>query len=807
MEHILFKMILIGITSAGKSTFVSRIISGKFSKDTRITIGADFFTKKLRLNNIDIEMKIWDLAGVEKTAHSLPFFCTSARGAIIMFDLTSEKEYIQIKKWLKIFRDNAVKNAPFIIVGNKLDLIDSTYGLKERKEIQLIAQELNSPYFEISVKTGYNVYAAFNKIINLVLEQILEENIQKKLPFDFTSQLMEDSKEEQYDIIAIEELIKENMIENEINEFLVLKLEEGKTQIYINGKKFRQCKRLAINIPKQSIPIYDTIDSIDEAADLYQKYLYQNKIVEGDNVRVLRDEIHDITPEQEFWGHCSNLQAWYEHNYDTRLIHSNLAFPLLKALVEAGDPDAKRVFKTEVAERFESGYPNAITSIFESRLFDYFSLEEKKQLFQHNFPVILMYIEKVSKHYTNMFPYIFEERLVDYLNPEEKTQLMQLNYPLILKWIQKMSKSRYFPKKMLDSFKDILLDHLDSEEIKLLIHSSFTAIIKDLEKIGKYYPNLFLYFFEERLLHYLSKEEKTLLIQKNHPVILSYIQKTSKHYPDKFLYIANAGILDFLLPEVKSQLIQQNHLIIFKNFHEILTDQFESYYPKLLLNIFEERLFDYLSPEEKTQLIQQNFPVLLICVKRMSRDFGSEYKISDETLYYIYLTIINAIKGTKLIDDFFKAFAEDFSFLDGVFNAIDKAIHSIKENQELKQIFIAFRNTWRNQELEKLTDMVYCNKCRIPLTPKSMDTLIMKGRVYCTYCGILNRRKYSFEAQSAYLEAKKTNKPIDVGIGPFIFKINYKRIRCPMCSALGFDFKKKSRYAKKYVCKKCGYEW
>ena len=111
MEHIPFKMILIGTTSAGKSTFVSRIISGKFSKDTRLTIGADLFTKKLRLNNIDITMYIWDLAGVEKTGFSLPFYCTSAKGAIIMFDLTSKKEYIRIKKWFKIFRDNAVKNA------------------------------------------------------------------------------------------------------------------------------------------------------------------------------------------------------------------------------------------------------------------------------------------------------------------------------------------------------------------------------------------------------------------------------------------------------------------------------------------------------------------------------------------------------------------------------------------------------------------------------------------------------------------------------------------------------------------------
>ena len=585
------------------------------------------------------------------------------------------------------------------------------------------------------------------------------------------------------------------MIKKEINEFLTLKLEEGKTQIYVNGKKFLQCTRLAINIPKLSIPVYDNIDSIDEAAILYQKYLYRNKIVEGSNTRVLRDETHDISPEQEFWGHCSNLQAWYEHNYDTRLLHSNLAFPLLKSLVDAGDPDAKRVFKKEVGERFESGYPNTIVSIFEARLLNYFSPEEKKQLLQHNFPVILIYIEKITKYYPNMFPYIFEERLLDYLNPEEKTQLMHLNYPVILKYIQKISKR--YSKTILYVFEETLFDHLSPEEIKQLIQHNFPVILKDVEKIWKHYPDMFLYLFEERLLHYLSKVEKMLLIQQNYSVILKYIQKTSKHYPDKFFYIFDVGFLDYLLPEDKSQLIQQNYLIIFKNLHKILDPEIVEpievlFYPLTIIDIFDERLFDYLSLEEKQQLIQQNFPVLLIYIRGISKFLvtlnfkkksNSEIEISEKTLSYMYLTVIDAIKGTKLMDDFFTAIAEELYFSGGVFKAVYDAIYSIKQNQELKQneydgvtdkenvnktsndnwgkIFTVFKNTIRvkreevernqeirrNQELKQLTDGVECNKCGNILPLKSMDILIRKERVYCPNCGILNRRETSPEAR------------------------------------------------------------
>ncbi len=67
-----------------------------------------------------------------------------------------------------------------------------------------------------------------------------------------------------------------------------------------------------------------------------------------------KKDIH-IDPKTEFWAHCSNLQVWYEYNYNSKLLHRNLAFPLLKRLTEIGDPKAKKVFKEEIAKRFSSG--------------------------------------------------------------------------------------------------------------------------------------------------------------------------------------------------------------------------------------------------------------------------------------------------------------------------------------------------------------------------------------------------------------------------------------------------------------------
>ncbi len=131
------------------------------------------------------------------------------------------------------------------------------------------------------------------------------------------------------------------MKEFNINNFLKLRLENGKTIIYVNGKRFNQCKYLLLAIPFDQITPLEEIESIDEAVQRIGNSLESERLI--------------IPPKIEFWGHCSNLQVWYESNYDTRLIHKNLAFPLLEKLAEVGDPIAKKVFVEEVSLRFSEG--------------------------------------------------------------------------------------------------------------------------------------------------------------------------------------------------------------------------------------------------------------------------------------------------------------------------------------------------------------------------------------------------------------------------------------------------------------------
>ncbi len=84
----------------------------------------------------------------------------------------------------------------------------------------------------------------------------------------------------------------------------------------------------------------------------------------------------------EFWGHCSNLQAWAESDYDTRLLEKTIAFPLLQKLVKVGDKKAIASVKLEIAERFEKGTDGVRQYLINQEHLKHFSKEEFENLFR-----------------------------------------------------------------------------------------------------------------------------------------------------------------------------------------------------------------------------------------------------------------------------------------------------------------------------------------------------------------------------------------------------------------------------------------
>ena len=159
-----------------------------------------------------------------------------------------------------------------------------------------------------------------------------------------------------------------------INEFLQLKLEKGITVIYVNNVRVIQCKYLLLNNQTKNSEEVKIIRK-EVTVDVQAENLDHSLEVDDDNVI-------DIPPEVEFWAHSSNLQSWYENNYNTEVLHSNLAFPLLRKLTEAGDKMAKKVFKMEIMKRFRCRNLNVMTFLIKEGYLDQLTIEESDDLYQ-----------------------------------------------------------------------------------------------------------------------------------------------------------------------------------------------------------------------------------------------------------------------------------------------------------------------------------------------------------------------------------------------------------------------------------------
>ena len=110
------------------------------------------------------------------------------------------------------------------------------------------------------------------------------------------------------------------MLTFKINNYLTIKLENLHTNIYIEGSElFLHCKMLTVDLPDSTVEILENIDSMDQVIDSMKRWKKDNSLA-------------TVPAESQFWAHCSNFQVWAENDYDTRLLDSRLAFPLLKRL-------------------------------------------------------------------------------------------------------------------------------------------------------------------------------------------------------------------------------------------------------------------------------------------------------------------------------------------------------------------------------------------------------------------------------------------------------------------------------------------
>jgi small GTP-binding protein len=167
----IFKIILIGSSSVGKSSILQRYIQKVFNESYSCTIGVDFFMKSLDIGDKSIKLQLWDTAGTEKFRSITTGYYRGANAAFVVFDLTSKPTFDCLDEWIqnyyKYSNPDSEKNV--VLIGNKSDLVNRREVNEE--DIEKFANNNNLMYFETSAKDGKNIDECFYFIAEKLLKQ------------------------------------------------------------------------------------------------------------------------------------------------------------------------------------------------------------------------------------------------------------------------------------------------------------------------------------------------------------------------------------------------------------------------------------------------------------------------------------------------------------------------------------------------------------------------------------------------------------------------------------------------------------
>ncbi|GLI60482.1 hypothetical protein VaNZ11_002641 [Volvox africanus] len=157
-----YKLVFLGDQSVGKTSIITRFMYDKFDNTYQATIGIDFLSKTMYLEDRTVRLQLWDTAGQERFRSLIPSYIRDSSVAVVVYDITNRQSFLNTARWIQEVRTERGNDVIIFLVGNKTDLVDKRQVSIEEGDAK--ARELNVNFIETSAKAGLNIKALFRKI-------------------------------------------------------------------------------------------------------------------------------------------------------------------------------------------------------------------------------------------------------------------------------------------------------------------------------------------------------------------------------------------------------------------------------------------------------------------------------------------------------------------------------------------------------------------------------------------------------------------------------------------------------------------
>ena len=163
--HYIFKILILGDCRVGKSSIHHILENGYFIDHIYPTIGVEFMTKYVHINDAIIKCQLWDASGDPRFNEIINTYIGDNVGIILVFDKSNYTSFINLEKWIEKIKS---KNHDFmpniLLVGNKCDKEIKT----SRETVEKFAEKYNCDYVEISAKRDNKITMAFINFIKKI---------------------------------------------------------------------------------------------------------------------------------------------------------------------------------------------------------------------------------------------------------------------------------------------------------------------------------------------------------------------------------------------------------------------------------------------------------------------------------------------------------------------------------------------------------------------------------------------------------------------------------------------------------------